>query len=272
MAISMASPIGVWVVVSRHPDGYPIDKQMFEYLGRTIVKPKLLICVSLVCMAGCVLPISPVGDESAASLQVDHVENFIVVPGGSAPVPDGSMSPGEWDDAWRGELSDGGQILLMHSDEDLYLGLRTNSPDMFVTNIFILQDEQVAVLHSSAALGTAIFSQDGDGWQQTKGFEWRCRSTGDGTTAQAERESFLLNEGWLANNSMMGTPEEVEYQLKISDHPIQLAVQIIPANALDVRIYWPLGLADDIVEPMPGGLSDTLNLDPTQWAVLEFSE
>ena len=141
----------------------------------------------------------------------------ITVPQGFTPTLDGTILEDEWSNARREAISDSTALLLMHGSDYLYLGIRAKTEDMIVGNIFVVRGENVAVLHSSAALGTAIYSEEGNVWRQSKGFEWCCRSTGEGASTKAERDSFLEEEHWLANNSRMGAPNELEYQLKIPD-------------------------------------------------------
>jgi hypothetical protein len=196
----------------------------------------------------------------------------VVVPEASPATLDGTMSLGEWDKARVELLSDGSELLLMHDNEYLYLGIRANIPDMIVGNIFIERGDDIAILHSSAALGTATYTKEAERWQRTKGFEWRCRSTGDGPSAQMERQAFLQEENWRANNSRMGTPNELEYQIRISKYPIHLVVTFIPASDIETRLYWPLDLQDDTIVPTPGGMPSSLNLSPDTWAVLEWDK
>lgn len=127
----------------------------------------------------------------ASPTEFQSHENSLLIPQGEVAILDGTISAEEWQDARQEVFSEGGELLLMHNNGYLYLGIRANTDDMIVGNIFVEQGEHIAVLHSSAALGTALYSEVGDEWQRTKGFEWRCRSTGDGASAKAERENFL---------------------------------------------------------------------------------
>ena len=105
----------------------------------------------------------------------------VVVPPGNEAVIDGVLSPDEWGSAIQIDLVDESQLFLMHAGGYLYLGIRAKPEP--VTSICVDQIDQVSILHSSAALGTAVY-QLGDGvWEQIKDFEWCCRETTDSPQA-----------------------------------------------------------------------------------------
>lgn len=178
----------------------------------------------------------------------------VLVPLGSPPDLDGRLSPGEWDEATVETFADGSELLLMYADGDLYLGIRANTPGMIAGNILVLRGNEIAILHASAALGTAIYQRGEDNWQQTQDFTWHCRSTGQSAAAREERDAFLQQEGWLAANSRMGAPEEMEYRIELAEGILNLAVNFIHASDPSVKIPWPTGLEDDSIMPTPGGL------------------
>ena len=79
----------------------------------------------------------------------------ILVPGGNEATIDGILSPEEWDPAYQTELVGGGELLLMHEGGYLYLGIRAKPEP--VTSICLDQGDRVSILHSSVAMGTAIY-------------------------------------------------------------------------------------------------------------------
>ena len=212
------------------------------------------------------MPTLPTADvETETPVPADLV---IAIPYGNPPMLDGTMSADEWSDAKRELFSDGSELLLKHHEGYLYLGIRASTPGMIVGNIFMSQGDRVSILHSSAALGTAIYEKDTDGFQQTQDFVWRCRDTGNSSSAQAEREKFLGQEGWLASNSRMGTPQELEYKIAMPNGSLRLAVTFTPASDVSVRIYWPLGLTDDCIEAPQGEFPTTMQFSPSAWATV----
>jgi len=214
------------------------------------------------------LPPAPL-TETPAPLTQQHT---ITVPWGQPPVIDGTISPGEWDNAIVEPFADGSELFLMFSEGYLYLGIRANTPEMIIGNIFVDHGDEIAILHTSAALGTALYKQGMDSWQQTQGFVWRCRSTDNSETSQSERDAFLDEEHWVAANARMGTPNELEYQIEMSDETLRLAVNFIRASNPNEKIPWPTGLDDDCIKPTPGGLPEELYFSLDRWAIIDISD
>jgi hypothetical protein len=201
----------------------------------------------------------------------DKVTDSIAIPSGNPPTIDGTLSPGEWEQATVETFADGHKLLLMRAGGYLYLAIRANTPGMIAGNVFIQHGNEIAILHSSAALGTAIYQQDEDNWQQIQDFTWRLRQTGQSSSAEAERDRFLEQEGWIAANSRMGIPEELEYRIEIAEDTLRLAANIIRTPDPNEKIPWPANLEDDVIKPTPGGLPENLYFSPEEWATLEVS-
>jgi hypothetical protein len=195
-------------------------------------------------------------------------QDSIIVPQGISPTIDGTLLPGEWERARVETFSDGSELLLMHSEGYLYLGIRANTPDMIVGNIFIDHGDEIAVLHASAALGTAIYQRDADFWQQTQGFSWCCRSTNSNDAAQAEHDAFLRQEHWVSINSRMGTPQELEYQIEMTDETLRLAVTFMMASGTNQKFSWPTHLNDACVQSFEGGFPLQLQFSPDTWETI----
>jgi hypothetical protein len=128
--------------------------------------------------------------------------------------------------------------------------------------------ETFSILHSSAALGTALYQKGMGSWQQTQGFVWRCRNTDNSEVAQAERDAFLKEEHWVAANARMGSPNELEYQLEVTNETLRLAVNFIRASNPNVKIPWPNDLDDDCIKPTPGGMPAQFHFSPDRWATI----
>ena len=230
------------------------------------------IYLAVLLLAGCVggttltptatvIPVSPTPDELV-----------IAAPNGVPPILDGTMSADEWSDAKRELFSDGSELFMKHHEGYLYLGIRASAPGMIVGNIFVSQGDRVSILHSSAALGTAIYEKGADGYQQTQDFVWRCRNSGSSPAAQAARDAFLREEGWVASICYMGTPEELEYKIAMPGVSLQMAVTFTPASDVSVRIYWPLGLADDTVKAPQGEFPKSMQFFLSTWATVTAGE
>ena len=211
------------------------------------------------------LPPTDTPTESAAPPPTVSTEHVVNIPNGNPPTLDGTISPDEWNDARQELFSDGSELLIMHHEGYLYVGIRANTPGMIVGNIFIDQEDQVSILHSSAALGTAIYEKRSDTWGQTQAFSWRCRSSSNTPSAIAEREEFLQQERWVANNSHMGTPQELEYMIAMPNSSLRLAVTFTRASDLSERIYWPISLEDDCTKQPQGEYPTTMQFSPSTW-------
>ena len=186
------------------------------------------------------------------------------------PTIDGTHDPAEWDAATIETFADGSELLLMQADGYLYVGIQGLDPEMILANLFIQSGDEIIIMHSSAALGTAIYQKNADSWQQTQDYTWHCRSTSLGGAAQTERDEFLQQEGWVATNGRIGTPNELEYQIKIPDGDFRLAAVYIKSSPPYDKIPWPAELTDDTIMPTPGGLPETYNFSPEQWMELSF--
>lgn len=194
-------------------------------------------------------------------------------PFGNPPTIDGTHSSGEWDAARIETFADGSTLLLMRDEEYLYLGLQANEPGMIAANVFLQRGDEIAILHVSAALGTAIYQRgEGDGWHKIQDFTWQCRDTSLSAAAQAERAAFLQQEGWVAANGRMGTPNELEYQVKIPAGDFRLAAVYLKASPPYEKVPWPAELTDDTVRPTPGGFPAELQFSPEQWLILEIQQ
>lgn len=247
---------------------------MFE--RKTLIVLSLLIpFLSSGCQEDIASPIStttgtPPPAHPTATLTSLTEQSTISVPEGEPLAIDGTISPGEWDNARIETFADNSELLLMYSESYLYLAFRANTPEMIAGNIFINRDDEIAILHSSAALGTALYEKGMDSWQQTQEFAWCCRKTGNSEAAQAERDAFLNDDHWVAANSRMGSPNELEYQIELTNETLHLAVNFIKASNPNQKIPWPNDLDDDCIKPTPGGLPAQLNFSPDRWATIDI--
>jgi hypothetical protein len=199
-----------------------------------------------------------------------EIEYSLSIPIGNPPVIDGIHSPGEWDDAAVETLADGSQILILQSGDFIYLGIKRKDESLFANNVFINNGDEIVILHSSAALGTASYQKEGKVWNQTQDFVWRCRKTDNSEAAQGERAEFLQGEGWLASNGRMGTPNEMEYQIRKPDQDFRFAMTIIAATFPYEKTPWPVNLNDDSMKDFPGGLPKIMEFTPLEWGILQF--
>ncbi len=187
----------------------------------------------------------------------------VAVPPGAPATLDGSLGPGEWDDALAIPMSPAVTLYLKHVDGALYLGVR--APEMGVGNLLIADGGNVRILHSSAALGTAVYEPAGDAWRLKSDFVWRCRSRGVSEAAQAERKQFLETDGWLASTSFMGNPGDLEYQVASSEETLRIAFLWLPASEPQSALSWPAGVSQDVI---PGPIPSVAHFNVSGWVTV----
>lgn len=211
------------------------------------------------------------GTPLPATEESEEQENNMVVPAGNDALIDGVLAADEWESARQIDLEDEGQLLLMHASGYLYLGIRAKPEP--VTSICIDQIDQVSILHSSAAIGTAVYRL-GDGiWEQITGFEWCCRDTTGSEQAREERNAHLQVEGWIASNGRMGNSDEVEFQITLPGDSIRLAVSSMGAPDYETVISTPGDLADDCHNPemLTGPIPEQAQFNLEDWVTLTMS-
>ncbi|HSF82269.1 MAG TPA: hypothetical protein VLA49_13585 [Anaerolineales bacterium] len=215
-----------------------------------------------------IVTLSPVKPDTAGETTMPS--ESIEVPAGEPPTVDGTIATEEWQNAEVEIFSDGSELLLLQAGGFLYLGIRANFKGMIAGNVFINQGDEISILHSSAALGTAIYQRGEESWQQKQDFAWRCRDSSNSESALAERAEFLEAEGWLAANGRMGTPNELEYKIKIPEQDFRLAVVYIKSSYPYEKVPWPVDLDDDCISPTPGGMPKILAFSPEAWKGLQL--
>ena len=195
----------------------------------------------------------------------------IVVPSGNTAIIDGVLSADEWEPAIQIVLDDESQLLLMHAGGYLFLGIR-GKPEP-VTSICLDQAEQVSILHSSAAIGTAVYKPGEGVWELIRDFEWCCRETTDSPQAQEALGKHLQDEDWVANNGRAGVPEEIEFQIAMPDNSLRLAVNSIGPPSYRSVLSWPNDLADDcgILEMLTGPIPEQAQFSLEEWITLSIS-
>jgi hypothetical protein len=196
----------------------------------------------------------------------------IFVPHGIPPIIDGTISPNEWENAIIEYFADNSELLLLQNGGYLYLAFRADPSEMIIGNVFIHRGDEIAILHASAAIGTAKYRQAAEAWQLTKPFEWCCRGYGDRARDQEEQDNFFLQEGWIAVNSRTGNPNELEYKIEIGSEEIKIAVNYLTVSSdpNTPKSPWPVPLDDDVTRPTPDGLPSELFFSPEKWAKIEL--
>ena len=188
------------------------------------------------------------------------------VPRTAAPVVDGTIVSDEWKSAARVELTSGGHALLQHDGTFLYLAI--TGPRTGIASLCMPRGRDVAILHASAALGTAEFAEG----RVTRDFVWTNRDTKD----TAARDKFLGAEHWFANATPPSAlSKEREMQIAISGRkeiPLTIAFLSFAPNE-EQRIHvWPPALDDACasIDLAAGKTAGTLTFEPAKWGVLRL--
>ncbi len=221
------------------------------------------LLIFLILTAGCggVPPTAALPTETASPSSP-----VIQVPDGNMPTIDGTFSSGEWDGALTTDLVNGGELMLMHNDGYLYLGIQ--SREMGYGSICTADDNQVSILHSSAGLGTAIFERDGPDWRRIQQFSFCCWEA-----YQSELNAFLQRDGWVASVGTKGVPEEMEYKIAMNDGSLNLAVVYVDDFTYETVLYWPENLNDDCLGLVliPEDPPERLSFSPETWVTITAS-
>ena len=192
-------------------------------------------------------------------------DSTVPAPRGSAAL-DGTISPGEWAGAYVGQLTSGGEVRLMQDGTYLYLAVQRRG-DLVVT-VCLDQGDSVAVLHSSAAIGTAGYRRTQSGWNLTRRFAWELRDSTMSAPAQQEREAFLQREGWVATNAYVGSRTDTEFKIAMPSGRLRFVV--VPMSVGDGYqeiAWWPSWLADGCRSEavLTGYLPGQVQFAPRSW-------
>lgn len=205
-------------------------------------------------------PTTTVNDRSRLPATTTGEARSIVVPRAAAPSIDGMLAAGEWDGAAQSPMSDGASILLMHRDATLYLAVAGD--EIGSINVLIASEEEVRILHSSAALGSALYEKGSGRWELVHGFSWCCRSRDD----DQGRRALLDEEGWQANIGFTGDPGTVEYQIAVPWQGAALAVSSV-RDQEDMG-FWPADLPEAARLELVGVPPQERTYDTGLWPIL----
>lgn len=213
----------------------------------------------IACLLGCL---------AVATTDAAAGQPVFEVPPGERPTVDGTLSHGEWAGARKEALSGGGELLVMGDARHLYLGIRAGARG--VGSVCLARPDGIAILHASAALGTATYERSAEGWKRTREFSWHCRDTSQSPEAKEARLRHLGQEHWVASNGNMGTPEEFEYVIEMPEGSLTLAVAYLQPPDYDSVAWWPPGLEDDCrnLDLVRGDAPETMSFSPGTWAFL----
>lgn len=208
---------------------------------------------------------STITTESTATTETSAPADIrtLVVPRGPIPTIDGTIEPTEWAGAAITVMDDGTELLWLHADGSLYLGVLNDT--IGAVNLVAAEDDEIRVLHSSAALGSASYERQEDGtWRLEHDFEWCCRSAADSDG----RALLLAGEGWQASIGYSGTRGHIEYRLMLGTGELRVAVAYIYADGSDSIAYWPQDLPAAARESLYGVRQDREDFAVETWMLV----
>lgn len=187
-------------------------------------------------------------------------EILISVPSAPPPNVDGTVGEIEWAGAASATMSDGATVLFMRDNEVLYTAVVGS--EIGSVNVVIATTNQVSILHSSAALGSAVYETAGSVWDLVHGFSWCCRNAADATAS----DELLAAEGWKANIGYAGDPGVVEYTIAIPWQETSVAISSLRDDA--DKGFWPATLSAEAQDQLIGVPPDQRSYNVTEWATL----
>lgn len=215
---------------------------------------KYLLVIFAFCLASC----SAAGE--AAPVNQKPLDSAV-----EEPIIDGNINQVEWQNAAQYRFAEGSDLFLMISGEHLYLAVRASGEEMIAGNVYLLAGDEISVMHTSAALGTALYLKEGKKYQKIQDFDWCCRPRANNESSRLEREDFYARDGWLGANSFLGSENELEYKINLDGGMEAIAVNFLRVDEQDVRHSWPIGLEDGVSLPVKGELPEWQSFEPQGW-------
>lgn len=168
----------------------------------------------------------------------------VQVPRGQAVTIDGRVDDAEWRNALRIEHPAGTVVRLTRDADHLYIGV-TSERQGFASLCLALNNE-VHVLHASAALGAITYRPHGDVWQSPDtAFRYGMRNTALDETARSQRAAYLNERGWVASTVRMGNDgRSQEMQIAFSRFALPFSLALgrwLFTNNIE---SWPATLTD----------------------------
>ncbi|MEN8113668.1 MAG: hypothetical protein ABFS21_04720 [Actinomycetota bacterium] len=171
----------------------------------------------------------------------------LAVPAHAPPAIDGILDAGEWDGSATVTMTDGSALHWMHDQDVLFVALESDA--VGAVNLVLATEDEVWILHSSAALGSALYLRGPEVWELSHGFAWCCRSATD----DSPRMQLLEEEGWQANIGFSGDDGIVEYEVTLPWDGALVAVSYL--TDAETSAFWPADLSsgarDQLVGPPP---------------------
>ncbi len=197
---------------------------------------------------------------ASSTTTVPDIGRTLAAPAQAPPVIDGVLGAGEWDGSVTVAMSDGSSLRWMHKDDVLHVALESTA--IGAVNLLIATDDEVWILHSSAALGSALYLPADGVWELSHGFDWCCRTATD----DSARLQLLDEEDWQANIGFTGDEGVVEYEVTLPWEGASVAVSYVTDT--ETSAFWPADLSSEARDQLVGPPPPERNFDLDEWYTL----
>jgi len=184
---------------------------------------------------------------------------------GAAPEIDGVIGEKEWAGSARHELAGGGDLLLLRRGDMAYVAVRGAATGL--ASLCVGNAKTVSILHSSAALGTAVYERAGDAWRRQKNFEFVVRdSPRTGPPSGEAKQKHMQDFGWLSNPSFRGSPVR-EFAIRLAPERQFLGVAFVTTDGEGTVASWPASMRDDCAALRlgQGWTEESQKFEPQTW-------
>jgi hypothetical protein len=197
----------------------------------------------------------------------------VVVPRGGIITIDGRVNDAEWRNALRVENPAGTVVRLLRDADHLYLGV--SSERQGFVSLCLARNNEVHVLHASAALGAVTYRPSGDVWSSADtAFRYGMRNTAIDEDARSQRAAYLAENGWVASTVRMGNDQRSqEMQIALARFPLPFSIALARWLFTNTSESWPATISDhDGCFSLPlvrGGVPQGLLFKPAFWLTIE---
>lgn len=154
-------------------------------------------------------------------------------------------------------MTDGTTLSWMRTDETLYVALRGHN--LGAVNLAIATADELWILHSSAALGSVLYTANRQTWTLAHDFDWCCR----GANNETGRQALLEDEGWQANIGFARDPGTVEYEVTLPWNGAAVAVSY--QTEVTDPAFWPADLTTESTAELIGPFPDEASFHLGEW-------
>src|SRR5688500_6018256 len=202
-----------------------------------------------------------------------EAQQTVQVPRGPAATIDGRVDDAEWRSALRMEHPAGTVVRFMRDADHLYVGITSERQGF--ASLCVAMNDEVHVLHASAALGRVTYRPRGYVWQRADtAFRYDMRNTSLDDAAKSQRAAYLAEHGWVASTVRMGNDgRSQEMQIALSRFGLPFSVALgrwLFSNSVE---WWPATVTDHegcfSLPLVRGSVPQGIAFKPSFWVTIE---